>query len=196
MKLNTIRNFSLATIAILCFAIIAAAQTSPKAIPNISIENFGQMDEHYYRGAQPKSEDYKALAAFGINTIVDLRDDPVKDEKAEVEASGMKYINIPMSGYRTPRDEDMVEFLKIANDPATGNMFVHCAGGIHRTGVTGAVYRFEKYGWDYDRAYQEMKNYKFTVGLVHGALKSYVKNYARRLEAQETMSKDSASNGN
>ena len=196
MKLNTIRNFSLATIAIFCFAIIAAAQTSPKAIPNINIENFGQMDEHYYRGAQPKPDDFKALAAFGINTVVDLRDDPVRDEKAEVEASGMKYINIPMSGFRTPRDEDMIEFLKIANDPATGNMYVHCAGGIHRTGVTGAIYRFEKYGWDYDRAYQEMKNYKFSVGLVHGALKSYVKNYAQRLQAQETTSKDGTSKDN
>jgi hypothetical protein len=50
--------------------------------------------------------------------------------------------------------------------------------------VAGAVYRFHKNGWDYDKAYAEMKNYDFSSGLVHGALKSYVKNYAKRFAAQ------------
>ena len=182
---QTTRNISLAIIAVLSFATFASAQTSPKAVANINIENFGQMDEHYYRGAQPKPEDMKPLADLGIKTIVDLRDDAVNWEKAAVEAAGMKYINIPMSGFRSVKDADIVEFLHVANDPAMGTIYVHCAGGIHRTGVTGAVYRMEKYGWNYDKAYEEMKNYKFTTGLVHGALKSYVQNYAKRLEAEK-----------
>ncbi len=182
---QTLRNTSLAVIAVLSFAILASAQTSPKAVANINIENFGQMDEHYYRGAQPKVEDMKPLADLGVKTVVDLRDDAVSWEKAAVEAAGMKYVNIPMSGFRSVKDADIVKFLQVANDPAMGTIYVHCAGGIHRTGVTGAIYRFEKYGWDYDKAYQEMKNYKFTTGLVHGALKSYVQHYAERLQAEK-----------
>jgi len=182
---QTTRNISLAIIAVLSFASFAAAQTSPKAVANINIENFGQMDEHYYRGAQPKPEDMKPLAALGVKTIVDLRDDAESWEKSAVEAAGMKYINIPMSGFRSVKDASITEFLQVANDPAMGTIYVHCAGGIHRTGVTGAIYRMEKYGWNYDKAYTEMKNYKFTTGLVHGALKSYVQDYAKRLDAEK-----------
>ena len=50
--------------------------------------------------------------------------------------------------------------------------------------MTAAIYRFTKYGWGYDQAYREMKNYDFSSGLVHGALKSYVKDYAKRLAAE------------
>src|SRR5690242_5309050 len=58
-----------------------ASITSPSGFPNIRIKNFGQMDEHFYRGAQPKPEDYSALAKLGIKTIIDLRDDPTSYEK-------------------------------------------------------------------------------------------------------------------
>ena len=52
-------------------------ETAPSQFPNIRIKNFGQMDEHFYRGAQPEQSDYTAMApALGIKTIIDLRDDP------------------------------------------------------------------------------------------------------------------------
>ena len=67
---------------ILCFAVISAsAQTSPGSFPNVNIKNFGQMDERYYRGAQPEPGDYQALADLGIKTVVDLRNDPTDYEK-------------------------------------------------------------------------------------------------------------------
>ena len=137
------------------------------------------MDERFYRGAQPLEDDFQSLKDLGVKTVIDLRNDPTTYEKAAVEALGMRYVNIPMSGWKTPKDRQVEEFLKLANDPETGKFFVHCKAGIHRTGVAGAVYRFTKYDWNYDQVYQEMKVYNFTSGLVHGALKSYVKDYAR-----------------
>ena len=44
---------------------------------NIRISNFGQMDERFYRGAQPKERDYQVLADLGIKTFIDLRNDTV-----------------------------------------------------------------------------------------------------------------------
>src|ERR1041384_6492218 len=132
------------------------------------------MDERFYRGAQPLPEDYQALKDLGVKTVIDLRNDPTDYEKTAVEALGMRYINIPMSGWKSPKDHQIEEFLKLANNPETGAFFVHCKAGIHRTGVAGAVYRFTKYGWDYKEAYQEMKNYDFSTGWVHGGLKDYV----------------------
>lgn len=151
----------------------AQAQGSSK----IHIKNFGQMDEHFYRGAQPAEGDYKDLAALGIKTIIDLRDDPTSYAKREAESAGLRYVNIPMSDSATPRDEQIEQFLKLAADPATGSFYVHCAGGRHRTGVMGAVYRMNHDGWDFDKAYKEMKAYDFYTRWGHGALKDYVKDY-------------------
>jgi protein tyrosine/serine phosphatase len=181
MNRTSLRNLSAALIAVFSFTIIATAQTapSPETFPTIKIKNFGQMDERYYRGAQPEPGDYQALKELGVNTVVDLRNDPTDYEKREVEARGMKYINIPMSGWKYAKDTQVEEFMKLMNDPATGVVYAHCKAGRHRTGLTGAIYRFEKYGWDYDAAYKEMKKYDYSSWPVHYNIKAYVQDYAK-----------------
>lgn len=179
-------RFLLATfVFVLGSAAIVSAQTSPGVFPNVKIKNFGQMDENYFRGAQPEIGDYQSLADLGVKTVIDLRNDPMDYEKGAVEALGMKYVNIPMSGWKSPKDRDVQAFLNLLNNPETGTVYVHCKAGIHRTGITAAVYRFTKYGWDYDKAYKEMKNYEFSAGWVHGALKEYVVEYAKKMKAEK-----------
>ena len=181
-----LRTFPAAVFALLSITMIASAQTSPsKNFANIKIINFGQMDERYYRGAQPDPDDYQSLKDLGVNTIIDLRNDPTDYEKPAVEALGMKYVNIPMSGWKFAKDTQVEEFMKLMNDPATGVVYAHCKAGRHRTGLTGAIYRFEKYGWDYDTAYQEMKNYDYSSWPVHFNIKAYVKQYSRQFEASK-----------
>jgi protein tyrosine/serine phosphatase len=141
------------------------------------VKNFGQMDEHFFRGAQPKESDYKDLAALGIKMIVDLRDDPTSYEKRAAEATGMRYVNIPMSDKDRPKNEQIASFFSVANDSANWPFYVHCVGGRHRTGLIGALYRYNKYGWDYDTVYKEMKNYDYYSRWGHGAIKDYVQDY-------------------
>lgn len=174
------------------FATVTFAQTNPqKDISNVTIKNFGQMDEHFYRGGQPKKDEYKELADLGVNTVIDLRDDPKDYEKPSVESLGMKYINIPMSDTEYPPAESIEAFLKIVNDPSTGVFFVHCKGGKHRTGATGAVYRFTKYGWDYERVYEEMKDYNFyTFFGRYGEIKDFVKDYAEKMKTAKKESNE------
>ena len=74
--------------------------------------------------------------------------------------------------------------MKLMNDPTTGVVYAHCKAGKHRTGLTGAIYRFEKYGWDYDKAYKEMKNYDYTSWPVHFNIKSYVQDYAKEMKSR------------
>ena len=162
--------------------IASDAQTAPSAFPNIKIRNFGQMDTNYFRGAQPKKEDYAALKELGINTIVDLQDESTKYEKASAEALGMKYINIPMDDAQYPADASIQQFLAVINDPANGKMYVHCKGGRHRTGVTGAVYRFTKDGWDYAKTFKEMENYNFDTSYGRKVMKTFVEDYAAKMK--------------
>jgi len=144
----------------------------------VTIKNFGQMDDRFFRGGQPKETDYQQLAALGIKTVIDLQLDPKPYEKRNVEALGMKYVNIPMSDKDYPENTKIDEFLKLVDNPATGKFFVHCAGGRHRTGVMGAVYRFNRYNWNYDQVYAEMKKYDFYSRWGHGDMKKFVQDYA------------------
>ena len=159
-------------ITILALASVSLAQEPADRSVNtdvnfIKIKNFGQMDGRFYRGAQPNGRDYKDLADLGIKTVIDLRDDPQMTERAVVESLGMRYVHIPMVAKKYPTPEATETFLKTVNDPATGKFYVHCAGGRHRTGAMGAVYRYQFYNWNFDQVYKEMKQYDFYTSWGH-----------------------------
>src|SRR5258708_15916318 len=160
-----------------------AKKHSDPAFANIKIRNFGKMDDRFYRGAQPDESDYQDLKALGVKTVIDLQDHPTSYEKRDVEALGMRYVSIPMSDSSYPKEEQIAAFLNVVNDPTTGKFFAHCAGGRHRTGVVGAVYRFNVNHWSYDQVYAEMKDYDFYTRFGHGDLKTFVEDYAKRMPA-------------
>jgi protein tyrosine phosphatase (PTP) superfamily phosphohydrolase (DUF442 family) len=164
----------------------ATTETATANVSEVTIKNFGQMDDRFFRGAQPKEKQYKELAAIGIKTIIDLRDDPEEYEKREAEANGMRYVHLPMIAKQYPKAETIDQFLKLVDDPSTGKFFVHCAGGRHRTGVIGAVYRFNHYKWNFDQVYSEMKKYDFYTRFGHGDFKKFVEDYAENLQGQTT----------
>lgn len=175
---SVIRLFVGTVISAIAVSAIVVAQDTPQRAALVKIKNFGQMDDRFFRGAQPKTEaDYKALAAMGIKTIIDLTDDPKEYEKPMAESAGMKYVHIPMIAKKYPTAEATDAFLKTVNDPETGKFYVHCAGGRHRTGAMGAVYRYEFYKWDFDKVYKEMKQFDFYTSWGHGAFKDFVKDY-------------------
>jgi protein tyrosine/serine phosphatase len=172
---------------VVIFALSAVSfAKSTSSFPNIKIKNFGQMDERFYRGAQPKQEDYKDLAALGIKTVIDLREDPQSYEKRDVEALGMTYVNIPMGDKQYPQIDQINQFLKLVDQPSTGKFFVHCAGGRHRTGVMGAVYRFNHYQWNFDQVYAEMKDFDFYTRFGHGKMKDFVQDYWQQMQSKGT----------
>ena len=181
---KTVFTFRLLILTItLGIASLSFGQEPARPFTNIKIKNFGQMDDRFYRGAQPKETDYRDLAALGVRTVIDLQDDPKAYEKQNVEALGMRYVNIPMSDKSYPKAEQIATFLKLADDPGTGKFYVHCAGGRHRTGVMGAVYRFNHDHWNYDQAYAEMKQYDFYTRWGHGAMKDFVQDYWQQFQS-------------
>lgn len=186
-----VRRFVSVVAVALVIATWAVAQEKPQKAALVKIKNFGQMDDRFFRGAQPKNEaDYKALAQLGIKTVIDLTDDPKEYEKPLVESLGMKYVHIPMIAKKYPTPEATEAFLKTVNDPNTGKFYLHCAGGRHRTGAMGAVYRYEFYNWDFDKVYQEMKQYDFYTSWGHGAFKDFVKDYFAKKQANHANAAD------
>jgi protein tyrosine/serine phosphatase len=154
--------------------------SQPVATVNLSrirIDNFGQINANYYRGEQPEGGDYADLAAIGIKTVIDLQADGDSNESRLVESSGMKFYRIPMTTHVPPTAQQLASFLQIVNDPAQQPVYVHCKGGKHRTGVMTAVFRMEQDGWNAERAFSEMKRYKFGADFLHAEFKRFVYAY-------------------
>jgi len=174
VRLN--RRVSRTTSAIaltIAFALPAAAQKRAA----IRIDNFGQVNATYYRGAQPEGRDYSDLAALGVRMVIDLTQDGDASEPSLVQHEGMKFVRIPMTTHETPSSEKIARFLALVNDPANQPVYVHCQGGRHRTGVMTAIYRMTDDGWAADRAFAEMKQYKFGADFLHSEFKDFVFGY-------------------
>lgn len=172
-----------------CFAAAASitvpaiAQTSTSAssisspLSRIHIGNFGKINDNYFRGSQPKGLDYQDLAALGVKTVIDLQKDGPSNEASFVAAAGMKFFRIGMTTSTAPTDAQVAQFLEIVNNPANQPVYVHCAGGRHRTGTMTAIYRMTFEGWNAAQAYNEMKQYRFEGFPDHPVLRNYVYAY-------------------
>jgi len=153
----------------------AVSKTAAVATPSIQIDNFGRISPTYYRGAQPEARDYADLAAMGVKTVINLTSfDAQPEEPGLVKAAGMNYVAMPMTTRVVPTSEQLATFLQIVNDPANQPVYVHCVGGKHRTGVMTAVYRMTQHGWDSDKAFKEMKQFKYGADFLHPEFKKFV----------------------
>lgn len=178
---NTFAKFAAVASLMFAIAVVSIGKThSDSKFSGIKIGNFGQMDERFYRGARPKQKDFATLKALGIHTVIDLTDN-TPEEKGYVEAQGMRYVNIAIPDKKDPSAEQIAEFLKVVNETETGKFYVHCAGGRHRTGVMGAIYRFNNYHWTLDQVYAEMLDFDFYTSNGHGGQKKFVESYAQQM---------------
>jgi protein tyrosine/serine phosphatase len=184
-RMYSYRFFVVVLLITVSLASLSFAQTNGHLA--IKIDNFGRIDDHYFRGAQPKNHDYEDLARFGIKSVITLTNsDTDPNEEAIVKKSGMKYYQIPMESHTPPTASELAEFLTIVNDPANQPVYVHCAAGKHRTGIMTAIYRLTKHRWTADQAYKEMQKYKFGLALFHPKLKNFVYDYYEQLSQTPT----------
>ena len=143
----------------------------------VKIYNFAKVNDDYYRGGQPLGEDYAQLAALGVKTVINLtnEEDGREEEKRLVEQYGMKYLNIPMTTRKPPTEAEIAAFLAAVDEE--GDVYVHCVGGRHRTGVMTAIYRMTKDGLNGEQAFNEMKQYKYGPDFLHPEFKKFVQAY-------------------
>jgi len=156
------------------------------SVTGVTIENFGKVNENYYRGSQPLTEQFSQLKTLGIKTVIDLREDSVKQASEWARAAGLQYVNIPLTTKRAASEEQTQNFLKLVNDQANWPVYVHCKGGRHRTGEMTAIYRITRDGWSADQAYEEMKKYDFEDSFFYPrSLKKYVYSYYKHFTSQK-----------
>ena len=90
----------------------SATLSTTSSSSRIRIDNFGRIDQRYFRGAQPMGHDYSDLAALGVKTVINLTsDDAQANERAMVEGAGMAYLHIPMTTHEPPTSAQLAQFL-------------------------------------------------------------------------------------
>ncbi len=171
-----------------------AASTSAPAFPQhvhgeklriAGIHNAGKITDAFYRGAQPNEMGLSELKLLGVTTIVDLRGEDrerISWERQHAESLGIRFVNIPVSGWSPPTDEQLVQFLSLFRDNPGQKIFLHCRFGDDRTGVFTAVYRMAIDKWPADQAIKEMYFFGFN-GFWHPSMKSFVRDFPSRLNS-------------
>lgn len=163
--------------------LVLSAQTPPaqSASPELPpIRNFLQVTPEFCTGGQPRIEHFAKLKADGVKAVLNLRqptEHRAEEEKAAVEAAGLKYINIPVS-FREPSDTQVDEFLKITDAEANRPMFIHCTAAV-RVGAFWAIRRALRDAVPIDAAIEEGRK----VGMVNAPhLEEFARQYvaARR----------------
>jgi len=149
--------FQVVTLASVSAYALRAADLTISGVPN-----FHRVNASIYRGGQPTARGWTSLKQLGVKTVLDLRRDgehSVKAEQQAVVAAGMHYINVPLKGIVAPSDESISKVLALLQSGEDGPVFVHCRGGVDRTGTIIACYRIAHDGWRNQAALDEAKSY-------------------------------------
>ena len=139
----------------LCTVLLASSLTGQNTKPL-----FDRVNDNVYRGKQPERADIPKLAAAGVRTVLDLRGKGW--EKAAVEATGMRYVRIGLSGVFAPTDSQIDLILTVLEDSANAPVFVHCRRGADRSGMVIACYRITHDHWSNEQALKEAREKGFS----------------------------------
>ena len=163
------------------FAVLLSAASLYAAGEVTGVNNFHKVNDRIYRGAQPSPAGFRSLAKFGVKTVIDLRSEGNRRlEKQQVEASGMRYVGIPMANFGAPTDEQIAKVMEVLEDRGAGPVFIHCRRGADRTGTIVACYRISKDRWSNDKALEEAR----TCGMsrFERAMQNFVRTYKAQHE--------------
>src|SRR5580692_1933229 len=147
------------------------------------VPNSGKINEHLYRGAQPRDPGLLELKKLGITTIVNLRDEDAAKidwEQKRADSLGIHFVHIAVNEWSPPTNEQVAQFLSIFRDSPLEKVFVHCHYGEDRTGVFVASYRMAFEKLPPDQALKEMHYFGYN-GLWHPSMTAFVRDFPARL---------------
>jgi len=148
----------------------AGRWAEPLQVPGLP--NLHKVSVQLYRGARPTAPGIQELQKLGIKTVVNLEQS--NGEQALVAGSGITYEHLPMTAFRV-RDDEVVQFLRLAGAPSHTPIFVHCRRGADRTGLLCAVYRIAIQGWTKEEAIAEMTRGGFRFNHAYQNVVNYIR---------------------
>jgi len=166
------KNSALFAVAACLASAVALGQQTAQPIMN-----FLRINMEICTGGQPTVEQLTALKADGVKTIINLRTPTEYDpapEIAKAKELGLRYFNIPVAS-SGPKDEQVVEFLKLTDDPQNRPAFIHCASA-NRVGAFWMIRRVLRDNWTMEAAKVEADK----IGLRSANLVEFATQYIQK----------------
>lgn len=129
------RSVRFLAIAVLATLLVACAGHATRVLPAMAATPAGtavkQPAPQLYTAGQPAEADWRAFADAGVGTVINLRatgELKGRDERAEVAAAGMRYLELPIDGAAAVTTENARRLGELL-DSARGPVLLHCASG-------------------------------------------------------------------
>ena len=177
--MKAIKILAASVLLVVVVASPVISQKSPVS-KDPDLPNFYRVNESLYRGGQPRKGGLEKLKGLGIKTVINLRNDDslAKVYGEEVEALGLRYVNVPFDNFGRPSDASVDRVLSLINSPENQPVFVNCKRGSDRTGTIIAIYRIIHDGWSSERAKEEAHH--FGMGFWQLGMRGYIDDYYSR----------------
>ncbi len=147
---------ALPTVVLLCVTLLAGPTLAQMDHDDHAgpAMNFVRIDDRLATGGHIVGQGLGELAEAGVTLIVDLRDDPPKGYARDVDAAGVKYVNIPVS-WRSPETADFEQFREVMNNNRDAHVLVQCQAN-YRASAFAYLYRVLESGVPEARARADM----------------------------------------
>ena len=129
------RPVRLLPLFMLAMLLAACAGHATRALPAMAATPAGtavkQPAPPLYVTGQPAEADWHAFADAGVGTVINLRtagEMKGRDERAEVAAAGMRYLELPIDGAGAMTSENARRLGELLEN-ARGPVLLHCASG-------------------------------------------------------------------
>lgn len=170
------RAFHLSAAAMLAIVLVACAAHAMRALPAIATTPAGtavkQPAPQLYVTGQPAEADWRAFAEAGVATVINLRtagEMKGRDERAEVAAAGMRYLELPIDGAGAVTPENARRLADLL-DATRGPVLVHCASGNRVGGLLALMKAGEGVPAEQALAYGRSAGMTSTEGTVRDTL--------------------------
>ena len=134
------------------------------------------------RSGQPTAQEFSWLKKQGYKGVINFRLDGEYKEVADdaklpdFNKLGFKYLRLQIRDGGTPTDKQAKDFLSFVKNKKNQPILIHCRGGIGRTGLAVALYRYEVQNWPMDIAINESRLFKNGV---NSTQKKWLLNWAK-----------------
>jgi len=147
------------------------------------IYNYLSIDEKLATSGQPSIDELSAVAADGVEVIINLalHDNPrysLPDEAGAIAALGLTYVHIPVL-FDAPREDDLIAFFAAMDAHAGRKTLVHCAANKRVTSFLG-LYRVMRHGQDCESAFAPMREIWEPNPVWAGFISAMLEKYAAR----------------
>jgi len=124
----------------LVLGLLLAGGEVPATLDPTAVPNYKPLRPGLAVAGKPTAEALGKLKDQGFKTVIDLRSEAegLTEEKAIVEGQGLRYVSVPMTA-ATFTLADALKVKAVLDDPASGQVLLHCASSNRVGGVLAVL---------------------------------------------------------